>query len=63
MDSIKNYDLAIIGGGVTGTSLAHVVTKYTDIASSVLIEKHDQMGQVNSKAEKVKIEDAIDFEI
>ncbi len=50
MDSIKNYDLAIIGGGVTGTSLAHVVTKYTDIASSVLIEKHDQMGQVNSKA-------------
>lgn len=49
-NSIQNRDLVIIGGGVTGTSLAHVVSTYTDIASTLLINKDTQCGEANSKA-------------
>lgn len=44
------YDVAIIGGGASGTSLLYTLAHYTNIAKIVLLEKYDRPGQVNSKA-------------
>ncbi|MBI3300421.1 MAG: FAD-dependent oxidoreductase [Elusimicrobia bacterium] len=44
------YDVAIIGAGVTGTALAHVLTRYTDVASVALVERYAAVAQVNSKS-------------
>ncbi len=44
------YDVAIVGGGVSGTALAYALSKYTDIANIILLEKHEAVGTVNSKS-------------
>ena len=53
MRSVKrmddNYDVAIIGGGITGTALAYILSKYTTIKKIVLIEKCSSIAQVNSR--------------
>ena len=46
---MKQYDVAIIGAGVTGTSLLYVLSKYTNIKSMVLLEKYPEIAAVNSK--------------
>lgn len=46
--SIAEYDVAIIGGGVTGTALLYVLSEYTNVGSIALIEKHPQLAAVNS---------------
>jgi malate dehydrogenase (quinone) len=43
-----SYDVLIVGGGVTGTALLYVLTKYTDIRNIGLIEKYADFGLVNS---------------
>lgn len=45
----KHFQVAVLGGGITGSAIFHVLSKYTDIDSIALIEKYDQLGQVNSK--------------
>lgn len=45
---MKHYDVAIIGGGVSGTALLHVLTRYTDIKNIGLFEKHAELAQVAS---------------
>jgi malate dehydrogenase (quinone) len=44
------YDVAIIGGGASGTSLLYTLAHYTNVAKIVLLEKYDRPGQVNTKA-------------
>lgn len=44
----RHYDLIIIGGGVTGTALLHMVGRYTDIGRVALLEKYDRPARVNS---------------
>ncbi len=44
------YDVVIIGGGASGTSLLYTLAQYTNIARIALLEKYDRPGQVNSKA-------------
>lgn len=48
MNRTKEFDVIIIGGGVTGTALLYTLSKYTNIPRIALIEKHDQAGNVNS---------------
>lgn len=47
-DSISDYDVLIVGGGVVGTALLYTLSKYTDIRKIGLIEKYSDFGLVNS---------------
>jgi len=44
-----NYDVIIIGGGITGTSLAYVLSNFTNIKKIALLEKYSQLSQGNSQ--------------
>ena len=46
---MKQYDVAIIGAGVTGTSLLYALSKYTNVKSIVLVEKYPEIAAVNSQ--------------
>ena len=45
----KIYDVAIIGAGVTGTSLLYTLSKYTNVKSMILLEKYLTIAAVNSQ--------------
>lgn len=45
---MADYDVAIVGGGVTGTALAYVLSSYTNIRRIALIEKNADVATVNS---------------
>ncbi|MFB6079316.1 MAG: FAD-dependent oxidoreductase [Halarchaeum sp.] len=42
------YDLVIVGGGISGASLLYTVAKFTDVESVALIEKEDEIAAINS---------------
>ena len=42
------YEVAIIGGGISGTALLYSLSNYTDINRIVLIEKKQEVALVNS---------------
>ena len=43
-----NYDLVIVGGGISGASLLYTTAKFTDIESIALVEKEDEIAAINS---------------
>jgi malate dehydrogenase (quinone) len=43
-------DVLIVGGGVCGTALLFTLARYTDLGHITLVERQDQLAQVNSKA-------------
>ena len=47
-ENIQEYDVAIIGGGVTGTALLYILSAFTDIKRVLLLEKYSALAQVNS---------------
>ncbi|MDY7013043.1 MAG: FAD-dependent oxidoreductase [Cyanobacteriota bacterium] len=44
----KVYEVAIIGAGVSGTSLLYVLSHYTNLSDIILIEKEQEVACVNS---------------
>ncbi len=48
--SIKNFEVIIIGAGVSGTALAYELARYTDIKSIGIIEKYEDIATLNSSA-------------
>ncbi|MFO7629095.1 MAG: FAD-dependent oxidoreductase [Prochlorococcaceae cyanobacterium] len=46
----KTVDVLIVGGGVCGTALLFELARYTDLGRIALVERYDQLAQVNSKA-------------
>lgn len=48
MTQYKEYDVVIVGGGITGSALLYVLAQYTNIARLAIIEKYHETGQVNS---------------
>ena len=44
----NQYDLLIIGAGVSGSALLYLTTKYTDIQHIGVIEKYSAPARVNS---------------
>ena len=47
---MKEYEVVIIGGGVTGTSLLYTLSNFTDIKSIALIEKEKKIAIINSNS-------------
>ena len=45
-DSI--YEVAVVGGGISGTALLYSLSKYTNISRIVLIEKNQEVALVSS---------------
>lgn len=46
----ETVDVLIVGGGVCGTALLFQLARYTDVARVLLVERYDQLAQVNSRA-------------
>lgn len=46
--SANQYDLLIVGGGVSGSALLYMASKYTDIKRIGLVEKYAAPARVNS---------------
>jgi len=44
----EEYDLIIVGGGISGASLLYTVANFTDIERVALIEKEDEIAAINS---------------
>lgn len=44
----KDYDLIIVGGGITGSALLYTLSNYTNISSILLIEKREGLALLNS---------------
>jgi len=45
---MKDYDVIIIGAGVSGSALAYVLDRYTNVKRVAIIEKCSKAAQVNS---------------
>ena len=45
----EQYDVAIIGAGVCGTALTYLLSQYTNVKSVVVLEKCDDVAQINSR--------------
>jgi malate dehydrogenase (quinone) len=45
----KKFQVAVLGGGITGAATFYALSKYTDLSSICLVEKCEQLGQVNSQ--------------
>ena len=46
----KHYEVIIIGGGITGSALAYVLAKFSEIKNIALLEKYEGLATLNSKA-------------
>ena len=46
--ALKNFEVIIVGAGVTGTALAYELARYTDIGSIGIIEKYEGVATLNS---------------
>ncbi len=46
--SQNQYDVVIIGGGISGTALLFLLSRYTDLKNIALIEKYSDIATVNS---------------
>lgn len=44
------YDVLIVGGGISGTSLLYTLARYTDLKNIALLEKYEDLSLVNSAA-------------
>lgn len=44
------FDVLIVGGGITGASLAYVLAKYTDVKTVGVLEKYGSLAALNSNA-------------
>lgn len=44
----ENFEVAIIGGGISGCAAFYVLSAYTDIKNAILIEKCDKLAQISS---------------
>ena len=46
----KNYDIIIVGGGITGAALLYTLSNYTNTDKILLIEKYGALAKLNSNS-------------
>ncbi len=46
----RDYDLIIVGGGITGAAVLYAVSAYTNISRVLLIEKYEDIATLNSNS-------------
>ncbi|HEB58629.1 MAG TPA: FAD-dependent oxidoreductase [Gammaproteobacteria bacterium] len=44
----ENYDVVIIGGGISGCALLYLLSRYSDLRDLCLLEKYPELASVNS---------------
>ncbi|MCF6330655.1 MAG: FAD-dependent oxidoreductase [Sulfurimonas sp.] len=44
----KNFEVVIVGAGISGCALAYTIARYTDIKSIAVIEKYEDVSTLNS---------------
>ncbi|MBI5733231.1 FAD-dependent oxidoreductase [Candidatus Jorgensenbacteria bacterium] len=44
----NKFDVIIVGGGVTGTALTYILSRYTNVKRILLLEKNSGVAEVNS---------------
>ncbi|QSG08792.1 FAD-dependent oxidoreductase [Halapricum desulfuricans] len=44
----QEYDIIVVGGGISGASLLYTIAKFTDVERVALIEKEDEIAAINS---------------
>lgn len=47
--STKHYQVAIVGGGISGAALFYEIARYTDAKSVCILEKYEDLATLNSK--------------
>jgi malate dehydrogenase (quinone) len=50
MSDKNHYEVAIVGGGISGCALFYELSEYSDINKVVLIEKYEDLATLNSNA-------------
>ncbi len=50
MTSDTVYDVCIVGAGASGSALLYTLARYTTIKSIALVEKYEEVGSVNTRA-------------
>lgn len=48
MNKNKEFDVVIVGGGVSGTALLYLLSQYTDLKRLAIIEKASELATLNS---------------
>lgn len=46
----RMFDVVIVGGGISGSALTYVLSKYTDVKSIAILEKYGSLAPLNSNA-------------
>ncbi len=46
----RQYDVIIVGGGITGASLLYTLSNYSDVKKVLLLEKYDKIGGLNTSS-------------
>ena len=46
----RNLDVAIVGGGISGSALAYMLSKYSDVKTIGILEKYETLSPLNSNA-------------
>jgi len=46
----KNYDVVIVGGGISGAATFYELAKYTDVKKICILEKYETLATLNTKA-------------
>ena len=47
---MNDYEVVVIGGGISGAAIFYELAKYTDINKIAILEKYDDLATLNSNA-------------
>ena len=47
----RHYEVAVVGGGISGCALFYQLARYTDVKSLALFEKYEDLATLNSRGE------------